>query len=178
MHKEGHAGSMLLAFAPFAFVLTYTGHYAAVAAGFLLLGGMPMVPDIDMKLPIKHRGWTHTVWFATALGVVLTLAVVAVQFYTGYIPPYDRAIGPALFAFFVGNMWVYGHLIGDAVTKMGIEPFYPFSDYWLRIDRPPFLPTTAASDLANKLFLIGGTVIFFASVGLGIYLSRGGLPSP
>lgn len=174
MHKEGHGGAMLLAYSPFAFIFAYTGNIVALGLGFLLLGGMPMIPDIDMKLPIKHRGWTHTIWFSIGLGVLLSLLVLIAQYFVGYIHPFSKAIGPVLFAFFIGNMLVLGHLVGDIVTKMGVKPFYPYSDYKIRIDWIPFLPTRASSEIANTLFLTFGTIIFFLSVFLAFYLYSDG----
>jgi inner membrane protein len=161
---------MLLLYAPFAFLLAYFGRYYYLAIGVVVLGSMPMVPDIDMKLPIKHRGITHTVWFASGIGFFFAGSVLGVAYYfQSEIIPWVAEF--SVFAFFIGNMLVYGHLLGDVITFMGIKPFYPVSDYKARIDFKWIgLPTRASSDLANSLSLIIGTVALIASVVGGLHV--------
>lgn len=172
MHSEGHAGSMLLLYAPFAFMLAYIGEYVYLGIGFMLLGTMPMVPDIDMKLPIKHRGWTHTIWFAIFLGVMNVIIVSAIYFYSGRIPQ-SEFYPLLLFGFFVGNMWVFGHLIGDYITPMGIKILYPLRKRSYRA-KFLFFPVRASNEPANYIFMVLGTVIFFLSVGAGLYFGAHG----
>jgi inner membrane protein len=176
MHKEGHSGTMLLLYAPFAFFLAYFGAYAYLITGFVLLASMPMVPDIDMKLPIKHRGITHTVWFAVFLGIINVLLVSGATYYFYGSFSMNWFYPVVVFAFFIGNMWVYGHLIGDMVTHMGLKPLYPVDNSKVRIEFKWLrLPTSASSSFANMIMLTIGSVLFFAAVGCGLYLRYNGI---
>lgn len=79
----------------------------------LLLGAGVLAstwPDIDRKVGIKHRGWTHAIWFPLFL---LWLSLTPL-------------IGPLFMAFFMGYM---SHLIGDAFSIAGVAFLYPFTGY-------------------------------------------------
>lgn len=175
MHHKGHEGAMLLAYSPFALLLMSIGDYFYGFIGLFILGTLPMIPDIDMKLPIKHRGITHTIWFSLFIGFIFSiLTILLISIVNPQITVFE-GIFPVLFSFFIGNMVVIGHLLGDAVTMMGIKPLYPISEYKIRIEVTPWLPTRAASDIANTLFLIIGV----ASISVSIYISiqiTGGAP--
>ena len=74
MHREGHVGAALLAYAPVG-ALTLAlgfGNLALLGAGGAVV--LAMLPDYDQRVPgLEHRGPTHTVWFALAVGVVLAV---------------------------------------------------------------------------------------------------------
>ncbi len=93
---------------------------------FVLLGSI--LPDIDgeskvnrwsgfvgiiVKKISKHRGFFHSVFFFLFLSVVMNL--------------------------FLGNYFAWGlligyfsHLFGDAITRMGVRPFYPLSYFKIK----------------------------------------------
>ena len=70
MLREGHVGVSLLLYAPVGFLLARYASIdlAVIVGGVVLLGGS--APDYDTKTRlVKHRGFTHTVWFAGLLGI-------------------------------------------------------------------------------------------------------------
>ena len=79
MHKEGHIGAALLVYAPLGFVTAVVATLDCAVLGALAAAALAMVPDLDMRVPgIKHRGVTHTVHFAVAVGLSVGLLAVIV----------------------------------------------------------------------------------------------------
>jgi inner membrane protein len=91
---------------------------------------LSMLPDLDMKLPgVKHRGITHTVWFAVVAGLAcglvgLALAPVLAPLLVPGAGPTGRLVVAGFLAY-VGVHSVLTHLLADVLTPMGIEPFAP-----------------------------------------------------
>ena len=72
MHREGHIGAALVAYAPVGAVALALGFETLALVGAVAAGGLSMLPDYDQRVPgLDHRGPTHTVWFALVVGVVL-----------------------------------------------------------------------------------------------------------
>ena len=100
-------------------------------AGLLLLA---MLPDADNYLPsVDHRGITHTVWFAVAVGVVVALVAAAVDRRLGRADSDSETLPSArgraaARGFAVGAGAVLVHLAADTVTPMGVRPFAPLFD--------------------------------------------------
>ncbi len=125
MHREGHYGVALLVYAPIAFLLLAAGLTEFALAGGAIVVGGAMLPDVDMRIPfIKHRGITHTVWSAIAVGVALAVVGGAVGIQANAV----AAIVFGTFGLFVGMLTVGAHLFADALTPMGIRPFEPIDD--------------------------------------------------
>lgn len=127
MYKMGHYGVSLLAFAPVGFVLVTTGYPAlAFLAGAAVLW-LATFPDIDHRVPgIEHRGITHTLLFAVAVGAVCAALAQAPFYYLdglGFTP----GLLPAVFGFAVGAGGIVGHLLGDVITPAGVKLLYPLS---------------------------------------------------
>jgi len=112
---------------------------------------LAMVPDWDMRiLFISHRGPTHTVWFALAVGSLIGAR-------TGLL----AALGPGPFAFVVGTVTIGSHILADALTPMGVRPLVPYREarYTVEITR-------ASNPAANYvLFLLGAGAFVVALVG-------------
>ena len=91
----------------------------------ILLGSLPgsEFPDLDQKLGIPHRTWTHTIWMvllsALATWAAITMLPLPVFIKTGFVTP-------LLIGFTIGLL---SHLIGDAYSTSGIAWFYPFEGY-------------------------------------------------
>lgn len=123
MHRYGHYGAALLAYAPVGLLVLALGFETAAVGGAMATVGLSMLPDIDLKLPfIKHRGPTHTVTFALLVGAIVGLVFAAM----GAAHPdigtlLAVALGP--FGFVVGALAVGSHIAADALTPMGVEPF-------------------------------------------------------
>ena len=117
MHREGHAGLSFVLFSPFLLlfkILSAETSYLVMTG--ILIAGLSSLPDLDLEWEIKHRGITHTVVFGMVLGILFA-------FLFGYSWP--------LIGWFIGFSAGFGstasHLIGDSLTYMPFQPFYPFS---------------------------------------------------
>lgn len=181
MHKEGHHGTVLLVFAPVALLLASLGYVVEIAIGFMVLNSLAMLPDIDMRIPlIKHRGITHTIWFALAVGLAIGLAAAYSSTFIVFWRPVDTVWHIAaygLYGFLLGLLAVFGHVLGDVVTVSGVKFFYPVSNKKYRVENKWLnLPTLASSDLANYLFILTGLSAFIISVVVGLHISSFSLP--
>ncbi|WP_433632706.1 metal-dependent hydrolase [Halomicrococcus sp. NG-SE-24] len=117
MYRPGHYGVALLTYTPIAMLSSTIVTAQTVIVGAVITITVAMLPDIDLRLPfVRHRGITHTVWFAGVVGVLLAiiLAVATSWFIL------------AVFLGGVATISVCSHLLADAVTPMGIRPFEPF----------------------------------------------------
>ncbi|WP_049941261.1 metal-dependent hydrolase [Halorhabdus utahensis] len=141
MHREGHVGAALLAYAPVGFIVFVVGFEGAAMAGAVGAGLLAMVPDYDQHVPgITHRGLTHTVWFAALVGLGLGLAGVAIGSNDGTL----TAIGLGVFGLLVGTVTILSHIAADALTPMGVEPYAPVRD-----DHYSYDVARAANPIAN-----------------------------
>ena len=161
MYWRGHIGIALLVYAPVAGVTLAIGE-----PGLTLLGGgftvvAATLPDADQQLPLPHRGPTHTLAFAAAMGLLAgVLAAVALA-----IPGVARGI-PAWTPAFVGGVTTLSlcsHIAGDALTPMGIQPFRPLSTAHYTLDLTP-----AKNPRANWLFLAAGVLSTAVAVGVAL----------
>ncbi|WP_247000990.1 metal-dependent hydrolase [Halosolutus gelatinilyticus] len=148
MYQLGHYGAALLTYAPLGAVVAISGHEAVAIVGALLCVGLSTLPDCDHRLPvIEHRGPTHTVLFALLVGVALAAGAAALV--EASSPFAD--VGFVAFAFVVGALSIGSHLLADALTPMGIRPFWPFSRRRYTLDLTP-----AANPIANYVLLVLG----------------------
>ena len=108
-----------------------------------------MSPDADLLVPeLAHRGPTHTVWFALALGGVAAGGLTALRPARADV---RLSLPAASFGFLAGSFAVVAHLVGDALTPMGIRPLAPLaSETWTL---SLFL---AADPTANRALLLSG----------------------
>ncbi|SEU00757.1 metal-dependent hydrolase [Natrinema hispanicum] len=145
MHKPGHYGAALLVYAPIGFLmLALEFDVLSVIGGAIAVSGA-MTPDLDMRVPgIKHRGITHTVWFALVAGIVLGATGVALGSSSGAI----AAVVLSAFGFLVGVLTIGAHLLADALTPMGIRPLEPIDDREISLDI-----AKAANPIANYVLL-------------------------
>lgn len=175
MHATGHLGVNALLYAPFLYSLLAIGEpkFAILAGAIFMIGAK--LPDEDIRfdqgmnpsdsllpkiIPIQHRGVTHTLWFALVVGAAIAGVL---YFIPSSYPPFLLAN----FGFLVGFLGIIGHLLGDVVTPMGIEPFAPISrtNYSLGL-------FYAKNSLANALFGIIGLLL----CGLAAVSGVGALP--
>lgn len=156
MHSKGHfglaLGVMSIMVMPFGF-----GNDYLIYLIILLSAGLSSLPDIDLKLEIAHRKFTHNILFALFIGLLL-----------GIMFGYASGLWYGLVGFVGGFMGVMLHLLGDVMTHMEFKPLYPLSNrkvawHW-------FL---AKSKPANDGFFIFGIIAFF----LYILVSSGALAS-
>ncbi len=168
MYVLGHIGISLLLFAPIAAALLAAGHVGiAVLTGALMVVFGPL-PDLDEYTDrIDHRGPTHTVWFAGAVGLgvglgafgiatVSTSLGVDVAAATGFDP---HSIGIWFGA--ISTLTILGHLAGDLITPMGVWPFRPVSDWHHTFDITP-----AKNPQANQLCFGAGVIALSSALVL------------
>ena len=154
MYRLGHYGAALAVYAPLGFALLTAGRptFAVLGGGVSL--ALASLPDIDVRLPaVDHRGVTHTLGFAVAVGTGLAAV--------GWVAGADAGLGSAaelaVFGFTVGTLTIVSHLLADAITPMGITPFWPVSSRHYTLD-----VCRADNTAAN-----------YALLGLGVALSIG-----
>lgn len=160
MHRDGHLGAALLVYAPVGYAALSIGFEELAVLGAGAAVALAMLPDVDMRLPgVKHRGPTHTVWFAVLVGVGLGAggAYLAAR---GGAPGLDPATVGG-FGFLVGTLTTCSHVAADALTPMGVRPFAP-------LNRRRFTLSVARADnaVANRLlFLAGAGAVGLAFAG-------------
>jgi inner membrane protein len=170
MHREGHYGAALLAYAPLGFVAIALGFPTAGVGGGALAVALAMVPDWDQRIPgISHRGVTHTVHFAgvVAVGTGLLGAGMGASVSTLGVAPLV-VVGAAAFGATTGAVAILAHIGADALTPMGVEP--------LGEDGPHICYDVCRADstLGNYgLLALGGVaalVVFYAGQGMSTAL--------
>lgn len=148
MYRNGHYGAALLCYAPVGFgLLVAELESGAVVVGAIALA-LARTPDLDVRVPlISHRGITHTVWFALAVGALCAGAGWVLATPLGL----ESAATVAGLAGGAGALSIGSHLLADALTPMGIRPLWPLSgaSYSLELVR-------ADNWLANQLLLGAG----------------------
>ena len=139
MHREGHVGFTLT----IASLIMWLVHRwdlltLAIALGFATF------PDVDLKLGIQHRKWTHNVFFGLFSG--LTFGYITELSGLGFEPGFLGAFGGIIL-----------HILGDLFTYRSFAPFYPIS-------KRKFAIGLFRSDnrLVNRLMLIIGLITFCA----------------
>lgn len=124
MHVLGHVGVGFAAAAPLSFVLDGLGLGGATLPATVVLVGLSTLPDVDHHLPwTAHRGATHSVPFAVAVGLgVASCAGVAAS-----IAGWGEADLLAALGFAIGAGAVGLHVLVDLFTPMGVPPLWPLS---------------------------------------------------
>jgi len=125
MYRLGHQGAALVVYAPLGLALLLAGRPTLAVAGGGVSLALASLPDIDQRLPgVQHRGVTHTLGFAIAVGAALGAV--------GWLLGRDAGVGTgvefATVGFVVGTTVIISHLLADVITPMGITPFWPVSD--------------------------------------------------
>lgn len=152
MDRDGHFGFTLLVYFTTLQVLSIEG-WEYVAMG-LLAATLSFIPDLDLRLRVKHRGVTHS--FITAFIVSLLGGLLTSHF------------GPGFSYGFIILFTAQGlHILGDMLTYTPLKPFYPLS-HW-RISLRLF---KSDNRLVNRgLMLLGGlalTIYYFRLAGIDI----------
>jgi inner membrane protein len=166
VYQKGHHGVSLLVFAPIGHELVKQGRplLAFVIGGVML--ALAMLPDVDQKLPIPHRGPTHSLLFAAVVGAVF--AGIGNLLSPVLPDPVWLGLSPTGFGFALGALAILAHLIGDTLTPMGVDYFWPI-DYDVSLGL-----VTAGNTTANYgLFGLG-----VAATAAAVYLALPGVATP
>lgn len=123
MHRLGHLGIALLAYAPAGTALSVAGEGALALLGGLVALAFATLPDADEFLPIAHRGPTHSILFVVVAALVVAAFAGAAATLVGGRPLLVGAICGG-----VAALSLVSHLAADSVTPMGIKPFWPLSE--------------------------------------------------
>lgn len=162
MYQTGHYGAALIVYAPVgALVFTASPELALLGGGGVLL--LATLPDYDLRVPfVRHRGPTHTVLF---LLVVAGLLGAAGWVAGSRLGPGERTV-LAGFGFLVGTLGIGSHLLADALTPAGIEPFWPVSsrNYTLSVARASN-PLANWGLLALGVFVTAGALLLVSRIG-------------
>lgn len=163
MYRHGHVGAALLLYAPLGFVALLVAGTQAAFVGAIVAGGLAMLPDVDMRIPfVRHRGPTHTVWFALAVGLVLGVLGGLRGVQTGPL----SALGDFAFGFLVGALTVASHVAADALTPAGVRPFWPLDDR-----RYTYHVARASNPIANYALLGLGSAAAILALALGNWIA-------
>lgn len=197
MYRTGHFGTVLLLWAPIGAVLIWAGMPHIAFFGGVIMVTVEEVPDVDLRTPfLTHRGVTHSLGFALAFGLVLSVMTIVLVGATGDVlqeslpktlevslggDPVSVDIG-ALFAmqswrtieyglaftvFVFTVLGIVAHLAADVITPAGIPAFWPLSS-----NRVAFDVVLARNWLANTMLLLmgvlfSGAVVAYAFESLG-----------
>jgi len=158
MYREGHSGFNALLYAPVLPLVSSVWSLELALVGALVAVGVANIPDLDQPLPrIRHRGPTHTVWFALLVGLVTGVGTDLL------VPATPVAFR---FGFIVGTGGILAHLAGDVVTPMGISPFAPLWRYHVTLEW-----FKSKNSRINRALLLVGSSALFASLLLTMGLS-------
>jgi inner membrane protein len=158
MYRLGHYGAALVVYAPLGLALLLADRPTLSVGGGVVSLALATLPDIDQRLPgVSHRGVTHTLAFAVAVGGVVGVG----GFLVGQSLGVGRALALAVVGFVVGTSAICSHLLADVITPMGITPWWPLSGrhYTLGLTR-------ADNTLANYTLLGLGVLVTVAVLGV------------
>lgn len=122
MKQEGHIGLSMLLTSPIVLLLGLVGEYYLSIAFFVLVIWLSTIPDIDIVISksiigryidIKHRGFTHTVYFGLVCGLLVSPV--------GSVVPSSDPILSISLAFVSGVLGVVFHVLGDIMTPSGVN---------------------------------------------------------
>lgn len=172
VHRDGHLGVALALYAPLGHLLATAGAPWLAVGGALLAASLTRLPDHDLRVPgLSHRGATHSVAFAAAVGVagatvagaLAAWASPAVETLPGAVAldgstAFERAVASPAAArslgFAVGAVAVLAHLAADWLTPMGVPLLWPLSGRRFSVG-----VVTADDVLANYALLVAGVAV-------------------
>ncbi|WP_115863821.1 metal-dependent hydrolase [Halorussus litoreus] len=148
MFPPGHYGVALTLYAVVGYALLSRGYDSDALYGGGIVLAYALFPDVDGDLAfLVHRGVTHTLWFAVAVGLFCVLVVASSLWHR----PRRQAFRGACWAFFLGSFAVVSHLLADLLNPWGVMPAYPVSPALYSLD-----VVRATNDAANYALLALG----------------------
>jgi len=132
MYKNGHFGVTLLLYSPVLVLLRFYSSIDIGLVGLLIALIITPLPDQDLNISyLRHRGFTHTVYFSVLLGLiaVVLFAIVSQIIYIQFEYSVPRRNDIFVFIFINTMFGILSHIIGDSLTPMGVKPFRLPSKY-------------------------------------------------
>ena len=152
MNPRGHVGFNLLITSMFAYLLGLRGLY--VNSIIILSSALSTLPDIDIRLRIAHRKYTHNIFF----GTIIALGIGYLTYLLG------AGFGLGFWSIFTA---VSTHLLADMMTYRGFNPIAPIGKRNLSLKL-----FKSSNKVINNSFLIAGSVAYL------LYLSFTTTPYP
>jgi inner membrane protein len=184
VYKQGHIGINLTLAASFFYAATVVGEPTLGGSGAVIIVLLARLPDRDAhfdssmdyfaghwllyKVPISHRGVTHTLLFAFLVGGVIGGAGWAVGRQLAAL----SATRISTVYFLAGGIGIGGHLLGDAITPRGVPALWPLkrTDYSLGL--------VSADSMLNKILYMLGFIAAAAAIIHFFYSTGAGAPTP
>lgn len=172
MNRLGHVGITLSIAAPLVALCLIVGRpvWAAIIGVSMVLS--EPTPDIDTKLTrvlpfVKHRGFTHSVFFIPVVVAAFTGVVTGV--WLGV--PLLNTIYPLEVEYIVvvgvgATLGTSSHFIGDIITPRGLRLFEPVSSRKIAAGW-----TTANNTGANAILLATGMALSTIAVAGPLYVT-------
>jgi inner membrane protein len=154
VYRTGHWGAALLAYAPVGYLLLRSDPLLAFVGGGVVLW-LATLPDVDQRLPVRHRGPTHSLLFLALVAALLGALGGALG--VGSYRPVDALPGVGL-GVVLGAVGIGSHLLADMLTPAGVNLFWP-----LPAESKSFYVARADNALANY-GLLGAGVAASAAV--------------
>lgn len=140
---RGHAGLNLLVTSVAAILLGFGNDFTNKLIIFSTV--MAALPDIDIRLEIPHRKYTHNIFFGLAAGVVV-----------GYVfkefgQPFDLGFWSVMVAVII-------HILGDLMTYRSFNPIAPIGGkkkFSIRLFK-------SSNNAVNTAFLLVGAMAYYA----------------
>lgn len=182
MYRSGHRGIVLLALAPVLTILFVVNRPVLALLAWSVFVIEPL-PDYDHRVTrLEHRGTSHSLFTAGVVGVCCGVLGWLIGTYIT-VPLVDwllsgivsgpkaiawmkihlsvlNAIMLALIGFCVGAGGIMLHLVGDMITRAGIQPLLPFSQ------REVSLTSLYADNVFVNRGLLGLGVVAIIAVGV------------
>jgi len=122
-----------------------------------LTAAFSTLPDIDLQwqrqgIPIHHRGPTHSILFASLVGIFF-----GIVFWYGF-----KEAGWFFIGFLSGVIGIISHMLGDSLTYMSFKPLWPFSPKEVSLGL-----CRASNRLANEGFMTIGIFSFIGYILVG-----------
>ena len=112
---------------------------------YAVVGLFAVLPDFDFLLGIKHRTWTHTIWFSAV---------------SLFLIPFGWKLALA------GWIAIFSHLVGDMMTVSGVKLLYPYRETIFYLVPPRWRVRTGsgAEFMILGVLIIGSMLISSVSV--------------
>ena len=141
MNAKGHLGFSLLILSLFFLILNIKPG-TEVLLTYIIVILLSTLPDIDLRLEIKHRYYTHNILFAILIGLLVgfVTSYTTLGFYKGFL---------------IGFSGIMLHLIADLMTYKKFPILAPFS-----MKKVALKLFKSDNPLINNLLLVSGFLSF------------------